>query len=69
MKNVYELLRQKELELIKVETEVEALRMVVPLLSNDNEISDDKQVAAPGSTVQLRPQLDALGGKLPFSTR
>ena len=69
MKNVYELLRQKELELIKVETEVEALRMVVPLLSNDNEISDDKQAAAAGSTVRLRPQLDAPGGKVPFSTR
>ena len=55
MKNVYEVLRQKELELVKVETEVEALRMVAPLLSNDNEISDDKQAAAAGSTVKLRP--------------
>jgi hypothetical protein len=36
MKNVYEVLRQKELELTRLEKEVEALRVVAPLLS-DNE--------------------------------
>lgn len=55
MKNAYEVLREKELELSKVETEVEALRMVAPLLSNDNEASDNEKAATAGSTVQLRP--------------
>jgi len=37
MKNVYEVLRQKELELAKLEKEVEALRVAAPLLSDDKE--------------------------------
>jgi hypothetical protein len=35
MKNVYEVLRQKELELAHLEKEVEALRVAAPLLSED----------------------------------
>ena len=35
MKNVLEVLRQKELELARVEKEVEALRVAAPLLSED----------------------------------
>ena len=37
MKNVYEVLRQKELELARLEKEVEALRLVAPLLSEEKE--------------------------------
>jgi len=41
MKNVYEVLRQKEMELTRLEKEVEALRLVAPLLSEEKEpISD-----------------------------
>ena len=36
MKNVYEVLRQKEMELTRLEKEVEALRLVAPLLSEEN---------------------------------
>ena len=58
MKNAYEVLRQKELELSIVESEVEALRVVAPLLADDladdNEGSDDNKVAAAGSIVQSR---------------
>ena len=35
MKNVYEVLRQKELELARLEKEVEALRVAAPLLSEE----------------------------------
>jgi hypothetical protein len=35
MKNVYEVLRQKELELTRLEKEVEALRIAAPLLSEE----------------------------------
>ena len=44
MKNVYEVLRQKELELARLEKEVEALRVAAPLLS------DDKEILAEGTT-------------------
>lgn len=40
MKNVYEVLRQKELELARLEKEVEALRVAAPLLSEDKETID-----------------------------
>ncbi len=41
MKNVYEVLRQKEMELTRLEKEVEALRLVAPLLSEEKEVSAD----------------------------
>jgi hypothetical protein len=40
MKNVYEVLRQKELELTRLEKEVEALRVAAPLLSDDKDALD-----------------------------
>ena len=41
MKNVYEVLRSKELELARLRTEVDALRFVAPLLGDRNaELSD-----------------------------
>ena len=47
MKNVYEVLRQKELELARLEKEVEALRVVAPLLSAE----ENKEVEAPKPTL------------------
>ncbi|MGA6980071.1 MAG: hypothetical protein WBZ11_00815 [Candidatus Sulfotelmatobacter sp.] len=41
MKNVYEVLRQKEMELTRLEKEVEALRLVAPLLSEEKESNSD----------------------------
>jgi hypothetical protein len=41
MKNVYEVLRQKEMELTRLEKEVEALRLVAPLLSEEKEMLSD----------------------------
>ena len=49
MKNVYEVLRQKELELARLEKEVEALRVVAPLLSPED--SKDIGVDAPKPTL------------------
>jgi hypothetical protein len=36
MKNIYEVLRQKELELQQLQKDIEALRVAVQLLSDDN---------------------------------
>ena len=41
MKNVYEVLRQKELELARLEKEVEALRVAAPLLSEEKEAAPE----------------------------
>jgi hypothetical protein len=40
MRNVYEVLRQKELELARLEKEVEALRVAAPLLSEEKELAE-----------------------------
>ena len=47
MKNVYEVLRQKELELARLEKEVEALRVAAPLLSDGPEAATDSGNSKP----------------------
>ena len=55
MKDVYELLRQKELEISRLETEVEALRVVAPLLSEDQDVNHDDEPTATHSTTPSQP--------------
>ena len=55
MKNVYEVLRQKELELARLEKEVEALRVAAPLLSEDKEIIAEATNNKPAITAQQQP--------------
>jgi hypothetical protein len=55
MKDVYELLRLKELEISRLETEVEALRVVAPLLLENQEVSQDDQPTATRSTTPSQP--------------
>jgi hypothetical protein len=60
MKNVYEVLRQKELELTRLEKEVEALRVAAPLLSEEKEqISEAPKpsltATAPQQPVRIPP--------------
>jgi len=50
MKNVYEVLRQKEMELARLEKEVEALRVAAPLLSEEKEAME-----APKPTLAATP--------------
>jgi hypothetical protein len=58
MKNVYEVLRQKELELARLEKEVEALRVAAPLLSDDKEsvaeATNNKPALAPTTQQPIR---------------
>ena len=51
MKDVYELLRQKELEVARLQKEVEALRVVAPLLT-DAETEDYNQATRANSAAQ-----------------
>ncbi len=53
MKNVYEVLRQKELELTRLEKEVEALRVAAPLLSDEKETL--AEMPKPGITATAPP--------------
>jgi hypothetical protein len=59
MKDVYEVLRQKELEVSWLRKEVEALRVAVPLLSEDGE-AEDYQPTLPHA-VSDTPQPDHSG--------
>lgn len=46
MKNVYEVLRQKEADILRIQSEIEALRIVIPLLdekSNQVESESGRQ--------------------------
>jgi hypothetical protein len=73
MKNVYEVLRQKELELSRLEKEVEALRVAAPLLSEDKEAGNDNKptlaatatqqpIRIPQPTVNTAPQAARAAG-------
>ena len=55
MKNVYEVLRQKEMELTRLEKEVEALRLVAPLLSEEKENNAEGKPAL-ATAVNAGPQ-------------
>lgn len=58
MKNVYEVLRQKELEMSRLEKEVEALRVAAPLLSDDKDIGAEtsaKPTLAPAVAAPQQP--------------
>ena len=62
MKDVYAVLRQKELELSRLEDEVEALRVVAPILSEGEEAENDHQPTLPRA-VNDTPQPDHSGWK------
>jgi hypothetical protein len=47
MKDVYEVLRQKELEVSRLKKEVEALRIAAPLVSKDGTAENDNQPTSP----------------------
>jgi len=69
MKNVYEVLRQKELELTRLEKEVDALRVAAPLLSEEKEQAEANKpslTAAPSpQPVRIPPVVAAQGGAQP----
>jgi hypothetical protein len=55
MKNIYEVLRQKELELTRLEKEVEALRIAAPLLSEEKEQVAETAKPALAAAVPQQP--------------
>jgi hypothetical protein len=55
MKDAYEILRLKEIELSKVKAEVEALGIVAPLLSDDGDSGNENLPATTRWTAPPRP--------------
>ena len=62
MRDVYAVLRQKEIEQSRLEKEVEALRVAAPLLSEDGEAENDDQPRLPRA-VNDTPEPDHSGGQ------
>jgi hypothetical protein len=63
MKNVYEVLREKEIEVSRLEKELEALRLVAPLLSEGEEAGNaNKQGLTTSTAVNATPQADRAVG-------
>ncbi len=56
MKNIYEVLRQKELDLARLEKEVEALRLAAPLLADEKEMPIEATNNKPALTTASAPQ-------------
>ena len=76
MKNVYEVLRQKEMELTRLEKEVEALRLVAPLLSEEKEAMMDMgkpalatAVNGPQPTARIPVQTASAMPPIPVTTQ
>jgi hypothetical protein len=42
LKDAYELLREKEIVIVRLQQEIEALRRVIPLLAEDQHQADDE---------------------------
>ncbi len=61
MKNVYEVLRQKELEVSRLKQEVEALRIVAPLLSEDEKAEKDNKPTLQPAVIDAQQQARAVG--------
>jgi hypothetical protein len=71
MKNVYEVLRQKELDLSRLQREVDALRLTAPLLSEELDAGNGGQAASLGPPAAPKPPVQALGvmAETPRQTR
>ena len=70
MKDVYEVLRQKELEISTLQIEVEALRIVAPLLSEDEEsVYDSKSTSIRWPAPSAPPQVPQAVNANPQPTR
>lgn len=55
MEDVYEVLRLKEIEKSRLETEVEALRLVLPLLSEERDAGNGNKPTPARSHGQVQP--------------
>jgi hypothetical protein len=64
MKNIYEVLRQKENEIQQLQRDIEALRVAARLLADDNELDTVRSVASAGTA----PRVSAAAAAKPTDT-
>ncbi|MFI5111231.1 MAG: hypothetical protein ACHP9S_00280 [Terriglobales bacterium] len=53
MKNIYEVLRQKENEIQQLQKDIEALRVAARLLADDNELDTVRSVTSTGTAPRV----------------
>jgi hypothetical protein len=65
MKNVYEVLRQKETDLARVQAEIEALRLVLPLLIKEELVPKAERIMPEtGSPSDMTATVSPLDSKI-----
>ncbi len=62
MKNLYDLLRQKELAMKRLEKEIEAIRIVISMLSEDGEQPDSADIKQAIATTTAALNATPTGG-------
>ncbi len=55
MKNLYDLLRQKELSMKRLEKEIEAIRIVISMLSDDPEQAENAELKSASVAPAVQP--------------
>ncbi len=55
MKNLYDLLRQKELSMKRLEKEIEAIRIVISMLSEEPEQAENAEMKAAATAPAMTP--------------
>ncbi len=55
MKNLYDLLRQKELSMKRLEKEIEAIRIVISMLSDEPEQAENAELKAAANSAVAHP--------------
>jgi hypothetical protein len=60
MKNIYEVLRQKENEIQQLQKDIEALRVAARLLADDNELDTLRSVTSTGTAPRVSTSAPAV---------
>lgn len=68
MKNAHEVLRQKEEDLVRVRKEVESLRLIAPMLGDDEESANRDEASADATRSDAHLGSDATGTDGMFSS-
>jgi hypothetical protein len=63
MKNIYEVLRQKENEIQQLQKDIEALRVAARLLADDNELDTVRTVTSTGTAPRVSATAVTSSGK------
>jgi len=60
MKNVYDVLQQKESDRTRLQAEIEALRLVIPLLDENADTSESENISRPAPSQDTKPSNESV---------